>query len=60
MLGVAFLMAMDYLLPHLHSDSRTPEGIPSSWKRTTLLVLAVALHNIPEGMAVGLSFALAA
>ena len=60
LLGVAFLMAMDGILPHLHPDSRTPEGLSSSWKRTTLLVLAVTLHNIPEGMAVGLSFALAA
>lgn len=59
-LGVLFLWAMDSLLPHLHPDTETPEGLPSSWKRTTLLVLAVTLHNIPEGMAVGLSFALAA
>lgn len=59
-LGVAFLMAMDSLLPHLHPNARDPEGMSSSWKRTTLLVLAVTLHNIPEGMAVGLSFALAA
>ena len=59
-LGVAFLMLMDTLLPHLHPGSAEPEGAPSSWKRTTLMVLAVTLHNIPEGMAVGLSFALAA
>jgi ZIP family zinc transporter len=59
-LGVAFLMLMDVLLPHLHLNSSQPEGLSSSWKRTTLLVLAVTLHNIPEGMAVGLSFALAA
>ncbi|MDD6031924.1 MAG: ZIP family metal transporter [Oscillospiraceae bacterium] len=59
-LGVAFLMAMDRLLPHLHLGADDPEGLPSSWKRTTLLVLAVTLHNIPEGMAVGLAFALAA
>ena len=51
-----------------HSDApvgqkdraQKPEGLSSSWKRTTLMVLAVTLHNIPEGMAVGLSFALAA
>ena len=59
-LGIAFLMVLDYLLPHLHPGARKTEGLPSSWKRTTLLVLAVTLHNIPEGMAVGLSFALAA
>lgn len=59
-LGVAFLMLLDVLLPHLHLDRGRPEGLRSSWKRTTLLVFAVTLHNIPEGMAVGLSFALAA
>ena len=59
-LGGLFLMLLDKLLPHLHSDSDTPEGLPSSLKRTTMLVFAVTLHNIPEGMAVGLSFALAA
>ena len=57
--GVAFLMGLDALLPHLHLDGGETEGLPSSWKRTTLLTLAVTLHNIPEGMAVGLSFALA-
>lgn len=59
-LGVAFLMLLDGLLPHLHVDAAKPEGMASSWKRTTLLVLAVTMHNIPEGMAVGLSFARAA
>lgn len=59
-LGVAFLMLLDSVLPHLHAEALEPEGVSSSWKRTTLLVLAVTLHNIPEGMAVGLSFALAA
>ncbi len=59
-LGVAFLMLCDVFLPHLHLDRGRPEGLRSSWKRTTLLVLAVTLHNIPEGMAVGLSFARAA
>ena len=60
LLGVLFLWGLDNLLPHLHPESETPEGLPSSWRRTTLMVLAVTLHNIPEGMAVGLSFALAA
>ena len=59
-LGVGFLMLMDSLLPHLHLTANRTEGLPASWKRTTLLVTAVTLHNIPEGMAVGLSFALAA
>lgn len=59
-LGIAFLLVMDGLLPHLHLGESQPEGMRSSWKRTTLLVSAVTLHNIPEGMAVGLSFALAA
>ena len=60
LLGVAFLMALDTLLPHLHAGSEEPEGVPSGWKRTTLLVSAVTLHNIPEGMSVGLLFAMAA
>lgn len=59
-LGAAFLILMDSLLPHLHLGESKPEGLSSSWKRTTLLVFAVTLHNIPEGMAVGVSFALAA
>ena len=59
-LGVLFLMLMDNLMPHLHAFAGEPEGMSSTWKRTTLLMTAVTLHNIPEGMAVGLSFALAA
>lgn len=59
-LGVLFLLALDKLIPHLHPESNTTEGPSVSMKRTTLLVSAVTLHNIPEGMAVGLSFALAA
>ncbi len=59
-LGIGFIMLLDVLMPHLHIGSDEPEGISSSLKRTTLLILAVTLHNIPEGMAVGLSFALAA
>ncbi len=59
-LGVVFLMGLDALLPHLHPGAEKPEGMKSHMKRTSLLVLAVTLHNIPEGMAVGLSFALAA
>lgn len=59
-LGILFIMMMDVLLPHLHINAERPEGLRSGWKRRTLLMLAVTLHNIPEGMAVGLSFALAA
>lgn len=53
-------MGLDTLLPHLHVGEAKPEGVSSSWQRTTLLIFAVTLHNIPEGMAVGLSFARAA
>lgn len=59
-LGIAFLYGLDRLIPHLHPGANAVEGVPSSMKRTSLLVMAVTLHNIPEGMAVGLSFALAA
>lgn len=59
-LGGLFLLGMDTFLPHLHPGTTEPEGATTSWRRTTMLVLAVTLHNIPEGMAVGLSFALAA
>ena len=59
-LGGVFLMVLDGLLPHLHIGSDDPEGLPAHWKRTTMIVLAVTLHNIPEGMAVGLSFSVAA
>lgn len=60
LLGVLFLVLLDSILPHLHAGAKRAEGVAAPWKRTTLLVLAVTLHNIPEGMAVGLSFALAA
>ena len=59
-LGIAFLFGLDRLIPHLHPGVNKTEGLSSSMKRTSLLVTAVTLHNIPEGMAVGLSFALAA
>ena len=60
LLGGVFLLALDDLLPHLHPGSDQPEGLPAKLRRTTMVVLAVTLHNIPEGMAVGLSFAIAA
>lgn len=56
-LGMGFLLLMDQLVPHLHLDCDEPEGVPCNLKRTTMLVLAVTLHNIPEGMAVGVVFA---
>ena len=59
-LGGVFLMLLDRLLPHLHIGSDEAEGLPVRWKRTTMVVLAVTLHNIPEGMAVGLTFSVAA
>ncbi len=58
-LGGLFLLALDRLLPHMHPSCSEQEGLQCSWKRTTMLVLAVTLHNIPEGLAVGLSFGLA-
>ena len=54
--GGAFLWIVDKLLPHLHPGTTQPEGIHTSWRRTTLLVLAITLHNIPEGLAVGVAF----
>lgn len=56
-LGILFLLGMDCLVPHLHLGEDKPEGKKSSLKKTTMLVLAVTLHNIPEGMAVGVVFA---
>lgn len=56
-LGVAFLILLDVLLPHLHLNARQPEGLRASWRRSTLLTLSVTLHNIPEGMAVGVVYA---
>ena len=55
--GILFLLMMDKMIPHLHLNEEKPEGPPSSLKKTTMLVLAVTLHNIPEGMAVGVVFA---
>ncbi|MDR1453574.1 MAG: ZIP family metal transporter [Candidatus Margulisbacteria bacterium] len=59
-IGVLFLYGLDRIIPHLHAFTNVREGLSNSLKRTTLLVSAVTLHNIPEGMAVGLAFALAA
>ena len=51
--GFLFLLLLDQLIPHLHLNSQQPEGAPSKLGRSTMMVLAVALHNLPEGMAVG-------
>lgn len=57
LLGMGFLLLLDTLTPHMHLNDDAPEGIPANLKKTTMLVLAVTLHNIPEGMAVGVTFA---
>lgn len=56
-LGILFLLLLDHIIPHLHRNSQRAEGPRSQLKRTTMLVLAVTLHNIPEGMAVGVVYA---
>ncbi len=56
-IGVLFLLALDHLIPHLHVGSDEAEGPKSKLGRTTMMVLAVTLHNIPEGMAVGVMYA---
>ena len=56
-LGILFLLVLDRTIPHLHQNSSQPEGPHTRLKRTTMLVLAVTLHNIPEGMAVGVVLA---
>lgn len=56
-LGVLFLFVLDSVIPHLHINSEKPEGIKSNCKKSTMLVFAVTLHNIPEGMAVGVALA---
>ena len=57
LLGIGFLLALDELTPHLHVGSDTPEGPRSRLSRTAMLVLAVTIHNLPEGMAIGVVFA---
>lgn len=56
-LGITFLLVLDSIIPHIHLDKEKPEGVKSSLKKSTMLILAVTLHNIPEGMAVGVVFA---
>ncbi|WP_028505352.1 ZIP family metal transporter [Ruminococcus sp. FC2018] len=55
--GILFLLLLDSVIPHLHMDAEKAEGPPSKLTRTTMMVLAVTLHNIPEGMAVGIVYA---
>jgi len=54
--GALFLRVIDFVLPHLHPSLAIPEGPSTSWRRATLLVLAITLHHIPEGLAVGVAF----
>lgn len=56
-LGILFLLVLDRIVPHLHMNSDKAEGPESSLQKTTMLVLAVTLHNLPEGMAVGVVYA---
>ncbi len=56
-LGVGFLLLLDHVIPHLHRNASKAEGPKSKLARTTMMVLAVTLHNIPEGMAVGVVYA---
>ena len=56
LLGAFFLFGLDKVLPHLHINFKETEGVKSPWQKTTLLVLAITLHNIPEGLAVGVLF----
>lgn len=57
LLGIVFLLLIDTLTPHLHLASDKPEGVKSGFSKTTMMLLAVTIHNIPEGMAVGVAFA---
>ena len=56
-MGILFLLLLDHIIPHLHRNSQQAEGPHSQLQRTTMMVLAVTLHNIPEGMAVGVVYA---
>lgn len=57
LLGIVFLLVLDSVVPHMHLESEKTEGIKSKLKKTTMMVFAVTLHNIPEEMAVGVTFA---
>lgn len=57
LLGIAFLLLLDSVIPHFHKNSDEPEGMKSKLGKTTMLLFAVTLHNLPEGMAVGVTLA---
>lgn len=57
LLGVAFLLFLDTLIPHIHLNSDKAEGVPAKVSKTVMMLLAITLHNIPEGMAVGVTIA---
>lgn len=57
LIGIFFMLLLDTLIPHLHIDSKNPEGVHSNINKSLMLILAVTLHNIPEGMAIGVVFA---
>ena len=56
-MGIVFLLALDRAIPHMHLNSDTSEGPKSTFSRSTMLVFAVVLHNLPEGMAIGVVYA---
>lgn len=56
LMGATFLFVLDRVLPHLHVNFKKVEGVKTPWQKTTLLVMAITLHNIPEGLAVGILF----
>ncbi len=56
-LGMGFLLLLDELIPHLHMNSDQPEGLKADLRKSTMMILAVTLHNLPEGMAVGVAYA---
>ena len=56
MVGILFLLLLDTVIPHLHLNNDKPEGLPSKLNKSFMLVLAVTLHNIPEGMSIGVAF----
>jgi ZIP family zinc transporter len=60
LLGASFIFVLDRYMPHLHINFGESEGLKTQWHRTTLLILAITLHNIPEGLAVGVLFGAAA
>lgn len=57
LVGIVFLLILDSMIPHLHLDSEKPEGLQTGLPKSMMLILAVTLHNLPEGMAVGVTVA---